>query len=148
MEDDIGAELGARAELATCGEGAVHRERDAVGAGHRCQIFEVGRLDARAVDRLDVDRVVHPLSMASLLGEDGGPEDDTIAAWLHDAVEDHPIRSAPGDGRVKRREPIGSRLGADVAAIVMGCSDTLEDPKPGRESSPDELQGASARRAC
>ena len=64
----------------------------------------------------------HLLAVASLVVEDGGTEDQAIAALLHDAAEDQ--------GGRPRLEQIARDFGADVARIVDGCSDTLEQPKP------------------
>ena len=66
--------------------------------------------------------VSHLLAVCSRVLEDGGSEDEAIAALLHDAVED-----AGGQGRLRA---IRARFGERVAAIVAGCSDTDEDPKP------------------
>ena len=54
--------------------------------------------------------------------EDGGSEDEAIAALLHDAVEDA--------GGKERLGAIRARFGERVAAIVAGCSDTDQSPKP------------------
>jgi GTP pyrophosphokinase len=64
----------------------------------------------------------HLLGVCSLVIEDGGSEDEAIAALLHDAAEDH--------GGQAMLDRISTRFGPDVAAIVKGCTDTLEDPKP------------------
>jgi GTP pyrophosphokinase len=66
--------------------------------------------------------VAHLLAVASLVLEDGGSEDEAIAALLHDAVEDQ------GGARV--RAEIAARFGAHVATIVDGCSDAETVPKP------------------
>jgi (p)ppGpp synthase/HD superfamily hydrolase len=59
--------------------------------------------------------------VASLVLEDGGGEDEAIAALLHDAVE---------DGKATIGE-IRERFGDGVGDIVMECSDTEgEDEKP------------------
>ncbi len=60
--------------------------------------------------------------MASLVLKHGGSEDEAIAALLHDAVEDQ-------GGRPTLQE-IRRRFGKRVAAIVEGCSDAFETPKP------------------
>ena len=64
--------------------------------------------------------VSHLFAVASLVLEDGGTEDEAIAALLHDAVE---------DGKTTL-DAIGERFGAEVAAIVEACSDTVVNPKP------------------
>jgi len=69
-----------------------------------------------------VPYVSHLLGVCSLVLEDGGGEDEAIAALLHDAVED-------GGGR-PRLDDIRWRFGDRVAEIVWACSDTDETPKP------------------
>ena len=64
----------------------------------------------------------HLLGVAALVLEDGGDEDEAIAALLHDAAEDH--------GGVRRLADIEARYGLRVCNIVHRCSDTLIDPKP------------------
>ena len=70
----------------------------------------------------DVPYVTHLLAVASIVGENGGTEDEVVAALLHDAPEDR--------GGKKRLEDIRARFGNAVAEIVDGCTDTYEDPKP------------------
>jgi hypothetical protein len=69
-----------------------------------------------------VPYIGHLLGVCSLVSEDGGDEDDAIAALLHDAVEDQ-------GGRVMLEE-IRSQFGHAVADVVLACSDTTEEPKP------------------
>src|SRR6266850_6313967 len=66
--------------------------------------------------------VSHLLSVASLVLEDGGDEDEAIAALLHDAVEDQ--------GGLRTREKIRRRFGERVTTIVDGCTDAVTIPKP------------------
>src|SRR5512143_2156727 len=66
--------------------------------------------------------VSHVLIVAGLVLENGGDEDEAIAALLHDAVEDQ--------GGETRLADINARFGARVAAIVLGCSDCTTRPKP------------------
>ncbi len=66
--------------------------------------------------------VSHLLAVCSLVLEDGGGEDEAIAALLHDAVEDQ-----GGRGRL---EEIRRRFGDHVAHIVDGCTDAEAIPKP------------------
>jgi (p)ppGpp synthase/HD superfamily hydrolase len=66
--------------------------------------------------------VGHVLGVCALVLEDGGDEDEAIAALLHDAGED-----AGGRSRI---EDIRVRFGSRVAGLVEACSDTLETPKP------------------
>src|SRR5215467_3093305 len=59
--------------------------------------------------------VAHLLSVAALVLEDGGDEDEAIAALLHDAVEDQ--------GGAAMRAEIAGRFGERIATIVDGCTD-------------------------
>ena len=69
-----------------------------------------------------VPYLAHLFGVASLVMEDGGTEDETIAALLHDAAEDQ--------GGEERLRDIEVRFGPDVAAIVRGCSEPLATPRP------------------
>lgn len=69
-----------------------------------------------------VPYVSHVLAVASLVIENGGTEDEAIAALLHDAAEDC--------GGQRTLERIRLEFGNRVAEIVLGCSDTTENPKP------------------
>ena len=64
----------------------------------------------------------HLLNVCGLVIQDGGSEDEAIAALLHDAPEDQ-------GGEVMLAE-IEGEFGSDVARIVAECSDTFETPKP------------------
>ena len=82
----------------------------------------------------DVPYVSHLLSVAALVLEHGGTEDEAIAALLHDAVEDQ--------GGAATRAEIAERFGSGVAEIVDGCTDSGETPKP------DWLPRKQAHLAC
>jgi (p)ppGpp synthase/HD superfamily hydrolase len=77
---------------------AVHRSQRRKGAG--------------------IPYVSHLLAVAGIVLETGGDEDEAIAALLHDAPEDQ--------GGHPQLEQIRARFGGRVAAIVEGCSDSLE----------------------
>ena len=64
----------------------------------------------------------HLLAVTAIVLEHGGTEEEAIAALLHDAVEDQ--------GGAATLAVIRRIFGPDVAAIVEGCSDTDEQPKP------------------
>ena len=64
----------------------------------------------------------HLLAVCSLVIENQGDEDQTIAALLHDAVEDQ-------GGKPTLKE-IRNRYGDAVAKIVSDCTDAWTDPKP------------------
>ena len=66
--------------------------------------------------------ISHLLSVAALVLEDGGDEDEAIAALLHDAVEDQ--------GGAETRENIRQLFGERVVSIVDGCTESETLPKP------------------
>lgn len=63
----------------------------------------------------------HLMGVASIVLDDGGTEDEAIAALLHDTAEDHGGRPRLDDIRV--------RFGDAVARIVEDCTDSWETPK-------------------
>lgn len=79
---------------------------------HRNQVRKAG----------GVPYIAHLLSVAALVLEDGGSEDEAIAALLHDAIEDQ--------GGQATREEIGRQLGDRVVDIVDGCTASDTVPKP------------------
>jgi (p)ppGpp synthase/HD superfamily hydrolase len=64
----------------------------------------------------------HLLGVTALVLEDGGGEDEAIAALLHDAVEDQ--------GGLQTLNEIRRRFGDHVAEIVDALSDAYTTPKP------------------
>ena len=66
--------------------------------------------------------VSHLLSVAGLVLEAGGDEEQAISALLHDAVEDQ--------GGLEILEEIRERFGDRVADIVDSCTDAYTTPKP------------------
>lgn len=66
--------------------------------------------------------ISHLLAVTALVIEAGGDEDEAIAAVLHDAIEDQ--------GGPDTREEIRRRFGDRVTALVDGCTDAEETPKP------------------
>src|ERR1039458_568701 len=64
--------------------------------------------------------VSHLLGVAALVLEGGGDEDHAIAGLLHDVLEDTSVTAAQVEEAFSPR----------VAAVVVGCSDTQEKPKP------------------
>lgn len=64
----------------------------------------------------------HLLSVAALVLEDGGSEDEAIAALLHDAVEDQ--------GGTATRHVIYQQFGNMVCTIVDGCTEIAAIPHP------------------
>ena len=108
MNDDVdssgrgGVVLGERFEQALQFAATTHRTQARKGSG--------------------IPYVGHLLGVCSLVIEDGGDEDEAIAALLHDAAEDQ--------GGERMLDEIRRRFGDRVAGIVAACSDTFESPKP------------------
>jgi len=69
-----------------------------------------------------VPYISHLMAVCALVLEDGGDEDEAIAALLHDAVEDQ--------GGLRTLEEIRERYGDRVARIVRSCSDSSSLIKP------------------
>ncbi len=69
--------------------------------------------------------MVHLMSVAALVLEDGGNEDEAISGLLHDAIEDQ--------GGKKTLKEIKSRFGSKVAEIVEGCSNLSTTSLPWKE---------------
>jgi (p)ppGpp synthase/HD superfamily hydrolase len=82
--------------------------------------FEVHREQTKK--STTVPYISHLLEVAGLVLSYGGNEDQTIAALLHDSVEDHPDAAS--------FEDIAKRFGPAVADIVESCSDSNVMPKP------------------
>jgi (p)ppGpp synthase/HD superfamily hydrolase len=72
--------------------------------------------------RTSVPYISHLLSVAALVLEAGGDEDQAIAALLHDVVEDC--------GGEPMLEEVRQRFGDRVADTVQGCTDAYTIPKP------------------
>jgi (p)ppGpp synthase/HD superfamily hydrolase len=83
--------------------------------------------------------IAHLLRVTGLVIQDGGSEDESIAAVLHDAVEDQ--------GGLARLADIRERYGHVVADVVDECTDSYGDPKPPwrrrKEAYIASLDGAS-----
>lgn len=83
---------------------------------HRHQIRKCSEGDP------EIPYISHLLNVCGLVLQDGGSEDEAIAALLHDAPEDQ--------GGEPMLEEIEAEFGPNVAKIVTECSDTFEHPKP------------------
>jgi (p)ppGpp synthase/HD superfamily hydrolase len=83
--------------------------------------------------------VAHLLAVTAIVLENGGNEDEAVAAMLHDAIEDQ--------GGDATRQEIRRRFGNTVVAIVDGCTDSDVYPKPPwrarKEAYVAHLRGAS-----
>ena len=65
--------------------------------------------------------LAHLMTVSALVMENGGSEDQAIAALLHDAVEDA--------GGIPILEKIREEFGDYVAELVDGCTDSYTQPK-------------------
>ena len=66
--------------------------------------------------------ISHLMTVAALVIEHNGNEDQAIGALLHDAAEDQ--------GGAETLEEIRKRFGDAVAEIVSDCTDAWTEPKP------------------
>nr|MDQ2731363.1 HD domain-containing protein [Armatimonadota bacterium] len=66
--------------------------------------------------------MTHLIGVMALVIDNGGDEEQAMAALLHDAVEDQ--------GGQRTIDEIKRRFGDRVALIVEGCTDTYTEPKP------------------
>ena len=73
----------------------------------------------------EIPYVSHLLAVCALVLEDGGDEEEAIAALLHDTLEDHPEEV--------KREDLVERFGERVAVLVEACSDTPADFEGGEK---------------
>lgn len=87
--------------------------------------------------KTSIPYVSHVLAVCSIVIEDGGTENEAIAAFLHDAVED-------GEGR-KTLDEIRQQFGDVVADLVWDCSDTDTKPKPPGKSARCGTSSASVK---
>lgn len=100
---------------AASGDAFSGRFTDALGYAPSAHAGQVRRADGRPY-------IAHLLRVAGLVIQEGGSEDEAIAALLHDAVEDQ--------GGLARLDDIRARFGDPVADVVEECTDSPADPKP------------------
>ncbi|OYE00222.1 phosphohydrolase [Nostoc sp. 'Peltigera membranacea cyanobiont' 232] len=95
------------------------------------------QLHAEQVRRISgVPYISHLLSVTALVLEDGGSEDEAIAALLHDAIEDQ------GGRRIG--EFIRQKFGDKVADIVESCTESdIVPPPPWKERKQKYLENIS-----
>jgi (p)ppGpp synthase/HD superfamily hydrolase len=65
--------------------------------------------------------LTHLMSVAAMVGEGGGDEEQIIAAMLHDYIEDIPGATA---------DELEQQFGKRVATLVVKLSDSTTQPKP------------------
>lgn len=73
-----------------------------------------------------VPYISHLIAVSALVWEDGGDEEQAIAALLHDAIEDAGVTEGL----------IASRFGARVAQIVAHCTDTSAEASANGKKEP------------
>jgi (p)ppGpp synthase/HD superfamily hydrolase len=76
----------------------------------------------------DIPYISHLIGVAGLVMEHGGDVDETVAALLHDAIEDQGPEYEGGSDNL--RAEIENRFGPSVLEIVEGCTDADTEPKP------------------
>lgn len=72
--------------------------------------------------KTQVPYIGHLLGVTAIALEYGANENEAIGALLHDAVED--------GGGPERQKQIEKLFGKEVGAIVAGCTDSDQSPKP------------------
>ena len=70
----------------------------------------------------EIPYITHLMSVAGIVADFGGDEDQIIAGLLHDVVEDQ--------GGAPRLAEIQAQFGARVARMVSDCTDADVQPKP------------------
>jgi (p)ppGpp synthase/HD superfamily hydrolase len=85
-------------------------------------LFAAKKHASQTRKKTDVPYISHLMSVAGLVLEAGGGEDEGVAALLHDVVEDC--------GGQPVLEEVRRRFGDRVANIVEGCTDAYTIPKP------------------
>ena len=87
--------------------------------------FELHRTQLRK--GTGIPYIAHLLAVTALVLEDGGTEDEAIAALLHDAIEDHPREGRTAD-------EIRTRFGEPVFYIVEALTDSIDGAERGARS--------------
>lgn len=101
----------------------------------------------------EVPYLSHLLSVSALVMENGGNEDEAVAALLHDAIEDcgkEYQSDSAGEtrhGRDALKRDIERQFGAAVLAIVCQCTDDeyLPGALPSVKGTPEEWRERKAR---
>jgi (p)ppGpp synthase/HD superfamily hydrolase len=99
-------------------------------------IFAARLHDRQTRKGTEVAYLTHLMSVSALVMENGGDEEQGIAALLHDALEDQSkdyeseYLLEPRQGRPALKRDIELRYGARVLAIVVGCTDDEDFAKP------------------
>lgn len=86
----------------------------------RAALFAIDKHRSQVRKGAGVPYVTHLFSVAALVGEFGGDEEQMIAGLLHDSIEDQGVTEAE----------LEAAFGPRVARIVVACTDAFETPKP------------------
>lgn len=92
------------------------------GRFNQAFLFAAQKHAGQTRKQTEIPYIAHLMSVAALVLEAGGDEDQAIAALLHDVVEDC--------GGKTMLEEVRLTFGPRVAHIVEGCSDADTYPKP------------------
>ena len=102
-------------------ESLAHSQRYTDALGWASQLHRYQRRKGKPVPYIS-----HLIAVSALVWEDGGTENQAIAALLHDAIED----AGQSHGLIQ------GRFGTEVAGIVLACTDTAGPVEPGGEKEP------------
>jgi (p)ppGpp synthase/HD superfamily hydrolase len=97
-----------------------------------------GQLRKGADGDAGIPYISHLLSVGALVLEDGGDEDEAIAALLHDTLEDQPEKVTRSD--------LARRFGPRVRDLVVQCTDTPPDYTGGAKADWHERKTAYVER--
>lgn len=88
------------------------------------------RKGATSTSHTKIPYISHPMSVAAMVIEYGGDEDQAIAGLLHDAIED-------GQTGFEKQE-ILDRFGEEVLRLVLGCTDGSQEEKQRPQSKEEK----------
>jgi len=92
--------------------------------------------DSQTRKGTEIAYLTHLMSVSALVMENGGDEDQAVAALLHDAIEDQSdgyeseFLTEPRHGRDALKRDIELKYGSRVLSIVVGCTDDEDFVKP------------------
>lgn len=99
-------------------------------------LFAAKLHDSQTRKGTEIAYLTHLMSVSALVMENGGDEDQAVAALLHDAIEDQSdgyeseFQTEPRRGRDALKRDIELKYGSRVLSIVVGCTDDEDFVKP------------------
>lgn len=99
-------------------------------------LFAARLHDSQTRKGTEIAYLTHLMSVSALVMENGGNEDEAVAALLHDAIEDQSadyeseFLTDPLHGRDALKRDIELKYGSRVLSIVIGCTDDEDFEKP------------------